>query len=305
MPPYKYEGPVDCTTPINASSLKGKVAIVTGGANGIGEAYVRALVANGALVCVGDLNVDKGSQLAVELPNVKFVQCDTTNWDNQLKLFEEAKNMSPSGRVSYVVANAGVIGPDGVFDITSETPSKPNLKTVDVNVTGSLYTTKLALHHFVKQNGTTESPEQEDQCLVLIGSGASHFDGLRAPQYWASKFAMRGLLHALRRTMYHSGSRINLIAPYYIKTSILSEETFEAVKKKGIVFAELEDAQRCLLRILSDNTMNGRSLFVGGKKWAPQGFWDLDVDDYKDPLLEEVQIDQLRSAPAELGLFVD
>lgn len=179
------------------------------------------------------------------------------------------------------------------------------MKTLDVNVTGSLYTTKLALHHFVKQNGTAESPEQEDTCLVLIGSGASHFDGVRSPLYWASKWAMRGVLHCLRRTVYHHGSRINQICPYYIKTNILSDEAFEAVKAKGVVFAELEDAQRCLLHILSDRTMNGKALFISGKKWAPRGYLDLDVDDYKNDLLKEIQSDQLKGAPAELGLFVD
>ena len=85
---------------------------------------------------------------------------------------------------------------------------------MDINVTGSLYTTKLATHYFVKQNGQTQSTAQEDTCLILIGSGAAFLDCLRIPQYSASKWAMRGIMHALRRTTYHYGSRVNVISPW-------------------------------------------------------------------------------------------
>lgn len=60
MPKYKYSGPVDSSVPINASNLKDKRAIITGGASGIGEGYVRALAAAGAYVCTGDLNGSVG-----------------------------------------------------------------------------------------------------------------------------------------------------------------------------------------------------------------------------------------------------
>jgi NAD(P)-dependent dehydrogenase (short-subunit alcohol dehydrogenase family) len=44
-----------------------------------------------------------------------FVQCDVTKWDDQLQLFEKAKSFSPTGRVHYVIANAGITGHDDVF----------------------------------------------------------------------------------------------------------------------------------------------------------------------------------------------
>jgi NAD(P)-dependent dehydrogenase (short-subunit alcohol dehydrogenase family) len=67
MPEYKYSGPVDSSVPIDATNLKDKTAIVTGGASGIGEGYVRALAAVGAFVCVGDLNEERGLKLEKEL----------------------------------------------------------------------------------------------------------------------------------------------------------------------------------------------------------------------------------------------
>jgi len=116
MAGYKHRGPVDCNTDFDASRLRGKTAIVTGGANGIGEAYVRVLIGAGASVCIGDLDVAGGQKLAAEFPQqTKFVKCDTTSWEEQVHLFSSATSFSPSGKIHYVVANAGIIKEDEVF----------------------------------------------------------------------------------------------------------------------------------------------------------------------------------------------
>ncbi|KAJ9647881.1 hypothetical protein H2199_001657 [Coniosporium tulheliwenetii] len=186
MEGYRHTGPVNCDVDFDPSNLKGKTAIVTGGANGIGEAYVRALVAVGVTVCIGDRDVAGGKKLAAELPGItKFIECDTTKWDDQVRLFRE-----------------------------NQEPEKPDLSTIDVNVKGTLYTVKLALHYFVKQNGQKPSSTQDDTCLVLIGSGAAFLDCLRIPQYSATKWAMRGIMHSLRRTAFYYGSRVNVISPW-------------------------------------------------------------------------------------------
>ena len=93
--------------------------------------------------------------------------------------------------------------------------TEPNLKAVDVNLKGTLFTTQLAPHHFIKQNGEKPAPEQEDTCLVLIGSGAASLDCLRGPVYPSAKWAVRGIMHSLRRTAFFHGSRINVISPWY------------------------------------------------------------------------------------------
>lgn len=89
-----------------------------------------------------------------------------------------------------------------------------------------------------------------------------------------------------------------------MKTNILSEEVFNHVSNVGVEFAKAEDAGQCLLRILSDVNINGHSLFVSGRKWAHNGYLDLDLEDYpQNPLIQEMQEDQMRSAPVSLGLF--
>ncbi|KAL4889425.1 hypothetical protein BDV59DRAFT_210346 [Aspergillus ambiguus] len=307
MSTYTPSAPVNCDVDFDHSTLKDKTAIVTGGANGLGEAYVRSLVKAGVRVCVGDLNLEKGQKLEAELPGVKCIKCDTSSWEDLVRLFREASSFSMNGRISYVVANAGIHRPDEVFLYAGDDqePTKPDLTTIDVNLTGTLYTAKLASHYFIRQNGQNESPTQEDTCLILIGSGAAFLDCPRTPQYCATKWAMRGIMHALRRTAFFYGSRVNVISPWYVKTNILSEEAFAHVAGVGVKFAEATDAGDCLLRILSDTGINGRSLFIAPRKWAPRGYMDLDLEHYpRGSLLDQIQADQVKSAPVELGLFI-
>lgn len=77
------------------------------------------------------------------------------------------------------------------------------------------------------------------------------------------------------------------------------------MRNRGVQFAEAEDAGSALLRIISDRTINGKSLFVSARKWAPKGYLDLDVDDYPgNELIQEIQVDQMKAAPVEEGLFL-
>jgi NAD(P)-dependent dehydrogenase (short-subunit alcohol dehydrogenase family) len=112
VPKYTYRGPIDHTLPIDRSKIKGKSIIVTGGANGMGEACVRDFVASGAFVTFGDVN-ERGYEMEKEL-NQKhgnccaFVKCDITSWNDQKVMFETAKTKSPSNSVDVVLANAGI-----------------------------------------------------------------------------------------------------------------------------------------------------------------------------------------------------
>jgi hypothetical protein len=84
----------------------------------------------------------------------------------------------------------------------------------------------------------------------------------------------------------------------------LSKEEFDHVKSLGVEFATLSDAGDCLLRILSDKKMNGHSLFLSPRKWAPKGYLDWGVDDYEDELLQEITTDQLKGSEWEEKLFL-
>lgn len=301
---YAYRGPLDCSAAIDPSPLKGKTAIVTGGSKGIGAAYAQALVAAGSIVVVADLDESAGKALVSQDPSkLAFVRCDVTKWEDQVRLFEEAVKFSPTGKIHHVVANAGIFLPDEVFKY-SEQPTKPSLKSLDVNIVGMLYTAKLAMHYFIKQNGTTPSSSQEDTSLVLISSGAGILDVPRMPEYSASKFAVRGIMHSLRRTTHYYGSRVNVICPYYVETTILPKHVYDHIKSKGVDFATSADAGQGLIRLLADPTANGHSLFICPRKWAVNGYMDLDLENTEEnELRKAIQLEQMCSEPVEAGLF--
>lgn len=149
MQPFQETGPVTCDADFDTSHVRGKTAIVTGGANGMGEAYVRHLVAAGAFVVFGDVDEQAGKQIESELNgNAQFVVCDVTQWKHQLAMFKQALANSPKKRVDIVIANAGISGFDDVFHNKPELeePEEPGLQILKVNGIGVLYTSKMALH---------------------------------------------------------------------------------------------------------------------------------------------------------------
>jgi hypothetical protein len=89
-----------------------------------------------------------------------------------------------------------------------------------------------------------------------------------------------------------------------VETKILSKEAFDQVKSLGVEFATLSDAGECLLRIVADKSVNGRTLFLSPRKWATRGYLDPDLDDYSDTLLQEITADQLKGSEHEEKLFL-
>ncbi|KIW29292.1 uncharacterized protein PV07_05117 [Cladophialophora immunda] len=280
---YEYKGPVDVGAAFDESRVKGKTAIVTGGANGIGEAYVRHLVKAGAFVTVADMDEPRGKALEEEL-SIKFFKCNVYHWSDQLAVFRSTLSASPTGRIDIVIANAGISGGDSVHfnDLSLDEPEEPKLNVLAVNLVGALYTIKLALFYFRKQglNG-----QGQDQNLILQGSVAGYIDFPGAPQYTASKYGLRGIMKSLRWSEVQFGTRTNYIAPWFVKTSILSPTAKKWLESSGTEFADVEDAARCVMRILSDQSINGRAFSIMPRSMAPHSFLDIDIDDYKEGTL--------------------
>ncbi|KAH7029585.1 uncharacterized protein B0I36DRAFT_375036 [Microdochium trichocladiopsis] len=287
-------GPVDHTVVPDRASLRGKSIIVTGGANGMGEVMVRQFVDAGAFVTFGDVN-ERGREIEAELNNAAttpagdktkkrcvFVKCDIRDWDDQKRMFETAKAESPANSVDVVIANAGISRSSGDslwnLDDPEGEPTKPDLKILKVNIDGTFYTWKLAVHYFRKQ---PDVPER-DRCFIITGSMVTWIDSPGNWEYTATKYALRGFMRTARRSSYEQGIRIAYVAPCWIKSAIRTAEYEKWLIERGVEFGETEDCGNCMMRIACDKSINGRSLMITPRSVVPQGFMDVDRDDYRD-----------------------
>ncbi|KAK3723513.1 hypothetical protein LTR37_001765 [Vermiconidia calcicola] len=295
---YTSSGPVDASVESKAGSVKGRTALVTGGASGLGEAYVRALVKAGAHVVIADRDEQAGSKLQNELSDsTTFVRCDVLSWKEQLAAFKKA--IEVTGSIDIVMANAGIATNDQVFynDISRDEPEEPDLPVLKVNIIGVVLTAKLAMWYFEKQNA---GENKRDRCLILKSSMAGYLDLHGAPQYSCSKFAVRGFMRALRQQAALGNQiRVNLIAPWYVKTPILSGAMDTFITKSGAGFAKAADAAAALLCIVSNDSIQGRALAIVPRDWegASNGYVDLNQDDFEDsPWMHRAQEYALKPA---------
>lgn len=135
-----------------------KTAYLTGGANGIGRAVTERLVDRGIKVALADLDLDRAKAVAVALnaqKNTELVfayQVNVSSWESQCQTFSKA--VADLGRIDLVLPIAG-IGEDRSWmpnDINSTEFTKPDLTVIDVNLTGLLYTSSLAIQQMRKQD---------------------------------------------------------------------------------------------------------------------------------------------------------
>ena len=232
-PPLDFPGSAD------DSWLKSKTVLITGGASGFGEGFVRRWAAAGAAVVFCDVNIRRGTALAEEVkkttgnPHVHFVQCDVTSWSSQVALFKQAVKFSTHGGIDTVVANAGIADTKLEFEnpqnLNAEQPPPPNLDCLNVNLNGVLYTTHLALFYLKNNPGSLPAnpkcnPKQtpRDRHILLLGSVASFAPLPHQALYGASKHAVMGLYRCLRTSVFVHGIRINIICPYFIDTPLLT-----------------------------------------------------------------------------------
>ncbi|KIV99232.1 uncharacterized protein PV09_09096 [Verruconis gallopava] len=263
---------VDNKVPVDASKLKSRSVVVTGGSSGLGAGYVQGFLDAGAYVTNLDL---KPNQAHEGNPNYQYCHADMTNWDQQLQGFKAAFANSPSKSIDIVVANAGIAIHDDLFQLDdAEEPTKPELKIIQVNTIGVAYTVKLARHYFNKGD------QSRDKVLILKASLAGYLDLPGATQYNASKYSVRGMLCNLRKS---DLARCNLLAPWAIPTPIIPDEVkpiMEAnMKSRGSDWAHLEDAVKACLRLAADDSINGRALGIVPRYVDKEGYIDVALDD--------------------------
>ncbi|CAD2071366.1 3-alpha-(or 20-beta)-hydroxysteroid dehydrogenase [Jeotgalicoccus coquinae] len=198
------------------TKLLNKVAIVTGGARGMGESHVRRFVEEGAKVVFTDINEEVGEQLSAELgDNALFVKHDVTDEAGWQEVVE--KTESAFGPVNVLVNNAGISMSKSIADMSVEEYKK----IIDINQVSVFIGIKAVLPSMQKAEGGS---------IVNISSMNGIVGG--AVGYTDSKFAVRGLTKAAALQVGHLGIRVNSVHPGVIETPMVTEgDAVEQIKE--------------------------------------------------------------------------
>lgn len=196
--------------------LSGKVAIITGASQGMGEAHARNFVAEGAKVILTDIQADRGEKLGAELgENALFIQHNVTSEADWKAVVEQGE--ARFGTINVLVNNAGVIGK---IAATTEMTDADYRFVMDINEMGVFYGMKAVLPSMIKAGVGS---------IVNISSIAGMFAVYGAPNlaYVASKFAVRGMTKQIAIEYGKDNIRCNTIHPGFIRTPMMAAATDE------------------------------------------------------------------------------
>ena len=180
--------------------LENKVAVITGGASGIGEGTVRRFVAEGAKCVIADIQYERAEELAEELGENAVAFCVDVADESQVKATVEFA-VSEFGQLDIMFNNAGILGSVGPI---SEIDGDGWLRTIDVLLNSVFYGIKHAAKVMIKQGSGS---------IINTASTAGVRAGLGPHVYTAAKHGVVGLSQSVATELGPHGVRVNVIAP--------------------------------------------------------------------------------------------
>lgn len=237
--------------------LDNKVAIITGGASGIGAATARLFVSEGAKVVLVDLNEEKGKAFEQELKAAQaealFVKANITSEEEVAGVFQQAKDAF--GRVDIVFNNAGI----GRVQPTHELEYAEWRNTVNVDLDGVFLVAREAIRAMLASGGGT------------IVNTASMYGWVGSPgsaAYNAAKGGVVNLTRSLALEYAEKNIRVNALCPGFIDTPIIPEESKQTLSAMTPMkrLGQAEEMAKAVLFMASDDSsfMTGGSLIVDG-----------------------------------------
>jgi NAD(P)-dependent dehydrogenase (short-subunit alcohol dehydrogenase family) len=251
--------------------LEGEVALITGGASGIGEATARLFSEHGAQVIIADIQDDKGHSVCKDLhkSSASYVHCDVT----KEKDIENAVNTTVSkyGKLDIMFNNAGIV-----------TVNKTNIleyklsefeEVINVNLVGVFLGTKHASRVMI--------PARRGS-IINTASVCGSIGGMASHAYTSSKHAVLGLMRNTAIELGQFGIRVNCVSPYIVATPLA--KNFLKLDDKGLLalYSNLKgtnlvpkDVAEASLYLGSDESkyVSGHNLVVdGGVSVANNGF---------------------------------
>lgn len=210
--------------PVN---LAGNVAVISGGASGLGEATARRLAGDGASVVILDLPASRGEALAKELGSaVRFAAADVTDEDEVTAALDIAEDMGP---LRVVVNCAGIGTPGRLVGKNGALPLAQFRRIIDVNLTGTFNVTRLAADRMQRNQ-----PAEGECGVVVMTASVAAFEGqVGQIAYSASKGGIHAMTIVAARDLAALRIRVCTIAPGIFLTPMLMTLPQEARDSLG------------------------------------------------------------------------
>ncbi|KUH80970.1 MULTISPECIES: SDR family oxidoreductase [unclassified Mycobacterium] len=190
-------------------SVNGKVALITGGANGIGEEVARRLHDKGAKLVLTDLDGDRLAQVAAKLGNESVLTVVADVRDLAAMESAVAEGVERFGGIDIVMANAGIATYGSVLQVDPQA-----FRTlIDVNVVGVFHTVRAALPSVIDRRGY----------VLIVSSAAAYAASAGMAPYDASKAAVEHFANALRLEVAHQGVDVGSAHMLWIDTPLVQE----------------------------------------------------------------------------------
>jgi 3-oxoacyl-[acyl-carrier protein] reductase len=240
--------------------LAGKVALVTGGAQGIGRAVALLLGRNGADIVISDINLEKAEETANEVQAIgrkamamKVNVADLREVERMVEAIIEK-----FGKIDILVNNAGIARDKLILRMTEEDWDA----VLNVNLKGTFNCTKAVVRYMSKQKSGK---------IVNIASVSGEMGNVGQANYSASKAGVIGLTKTIAREFAQRGINVNAIAPGYIQTPMtdgLPEKVKEELKRLIPMerLGQPEDVAQAVLFLVSEASsyITGQVLNVNG-----------------------------------------
>ncbi|MGB3262249.1 3-hydroxyacyl-CoA dehydrogenase [Paenisporosarcina sp.] len=193
------------------------IAIVTGGASGLGEATTRRLVAQGGKVAIFDLNEQRGRALAEELGHEHVVYFQTNVTDAQQVEQQVAEVIAHYGKVNTLISCAGIATPGKVVSQKGPLALDRFEQVIQVNLIGTFNVLRVVAHE-MQQN---EPNEEGERGVIINTASVAAFEGqIGQVAYSASKGGVVGMTLPIAREFARDGIRVMAIAPGLIETPL-------------------------------------------------------------------------------------
>ena len=241
-------------------NIDGKVALVTGGASGLGRATAEALTHKGASVTIVDLATSPGAAVAAALPRARFVAADVTSEEEVAHAVDEA------GELRIAVCCAGIGAASRIVGRQGPHPLDLFKRVIEVNLVGTFNTLRLAAARM-----STLDPLDEERGVVIQTSSIAAFEGqVGQAAYTASKAGIAGLTISAARDLAQHLIRVCTIAPGTMDTPLLAaldaqfRERLAAAIPHPSRLGRPEEYAQLAVAIIENPLLNGETIRLDG-----------------------------------------